>query len=217
MKRFHKFLGRALPFGEKSAIPFSDRLALCTIVTRGAFAQDVLDEATRSCHVRINHDSRQRISGASVRFTQANSGLYVYLTLPGDDPTSEELFHCRDEWQGLSVQWPHKHQEAYDDWDRVCAEVVMRIASLTEVSLVVGEHRPRFGGTWIEPYGPKAIARMKRENAQALIQEFGTDYTRCVPKALWLPIQPSSIEAVLQARFPERTQFVERGAVFGCA
>jgi phage head maturation protease len=197
---WYRLAGLVVPFGERTDNPPSGFQVCRELIAPGAFGPETL-ASNALCRFTVNH--RDAVDGAAITFLNEHHGLYATILVPRNSDTTT-LMQQQAQWKGVSIGFDESDIGESIDWPS-CTRVLWRVGFISQVSLVLGEKRPAYPGTWMAEYGPDAIARAKAENEGARVRKWGPDYRSRLPRAWWAtPRQSPQLEQALCARDPER-------------
>jgi len=197
----YRLIGCAVPYCVQTTNPIVPNGVGRERIERGAFDQQALDDAWL-CHVTVNH-RKPAIPDAQVSLINGHVGLHFMIDLP-DNRAARELMAPRSQWRGVSIGFLHNDCDAHMDWPTL-TNCIVRIGWLTQLAIAVDDCRPAYPGTWVAPYSPDAVERVRRANHESLVARLGDDYKERWPRESWAPpLQSTRLEAELHAREPER-------------
>lgn len=145
---------------------------------RGAF-HDVFTDG--DIELRIDHNAERvigRQSDGSLYLIEHEAGLYAALSYRcfRDRAAAAELqgLQASGKILGLSVSYSVKSSDreySRDGRSFICT----RVGKLFDVSLAVNTE-PLLSSTWVAPHSPEALARIRREQVEAVEVRYGCSY-----------------------------------------
>jgi hypothetical protein len=202
-------IGLAVPYGVRTAGPVKHSVYKEEIL-KGAFKPTTLSARYADlCEFTANHDRSRVVADAQVRFVNKHRGLYFTVSMPKNS-TARSILAERAAWRGVSISFDASTAARELDLNALVSRVTY-IDFISGVSVTTGATRPAYAGTWIAEHSPAAVARVKSEEHQHLVQFWGSDYKR-LPLSWWCaPLQAPEIEARLATMEPDRAFLVRHG------